>query len=355
MWPVQRLMEQLPAGADAALVVSTHNRRYLTGFPSSAGVVLVTRDSALFLTDFRYIEAARRVVKGMECVEYDSLSQTLSSLAGQHNLRCILTEDEGMSVAEYGRFSRMLPGVELRGGVLDGLLGALRLVKSPEELAKIRQAQALTEYGFDHILPFIRPGRTEREVALELEFLIRRQGAEGVAFDFIVVSGANSSLPHGVPGDKVIENGDFVTMDFGARVDGWHSDMTRTVSVGGCSQEQRRVYDTVLKAQLAALSVLRAGLRCTDGDAAARSVIEQAGYGAYFGHATGHGVGVEIHEEPRLSPRSGEETLCAGSVVTVEPGIYLPGRFGVRIEDMASITENGCENLTKSPKELIVL
>lgn len=355
MRPFQRLMEQLPAGADAALVVSAHNRRYLTGFPSSAGVVLVTRDSALFLTDFRYIEAARRVVKGMECVEYDSLSQTLSSLAGQHNLRCILTEDEGMSVAEYERVSRMLPGVELRGGVLDGLLGALRLVKSPEELAKIRQAQALTEYGFDHILPFIRPGRTEREVALELEFLIRRQGAEGVAFDFIVVSGANSSLPHGVPGDKVIENGDFVTMDFGARVDGWHSDMTRTVAVGGCSPEQRRVYDTVLKAQLAALSVLRAGLRCTDGDAAARSVIEQAGYGAYFGHATGHGVGVEIHEEPRLSPRSGEEILCAGSVVTVEPGIYLPGRFGVRIEDMASITENGCENLTKSPKELIVL
>lgn len=355
MRPIERLMKSLPAGADAALVISGHNRRYLTGFPSSAGLVLATRETALFLTDFRYIEAARRTVRGMECVEYASLRETLSSLAERLCLRCVLTEDEGMTVAEYRRFSEMLPGVELRGGVLDGLLGGLRLIKSPEELANIKQAQALTEYGFDHILPYIRPGRTEREIALELEFLIRKQGAEGVAFDFIVVSGANSSLPHGVPGDKAVEKGDFVTMDFGARVDGWHSDMTRTVAVGSCSPEQRRVYDTVLEAQRAALSILRAGLRCVDGDAAARSVIEAAGYGGCFGHATGHGVGVEIHEEPRLSPRSGEEVLQAGSVVTVEPGIYLPGRFGVRIEDMASITEDGCENLTKSPKELLIL
>ncbi len=355
MRPIQRLMERLPAGADAALVVSGHNRRYLTGFPSSAGVVLATRETALFLTDFRYIEAARRAVTGMECVEYSSLKETLVDLARRFSLHCILTEDEGMTVAEQRRFSAMLPDVEWKSGVLDGLLGELRLVKSPQELEKIKQAQALTEYGFDHILGFIRPGRTEREVALELEFLIRRQGAEGVAFDFIVVSGANSSLPHGVPGDKVIEKGDFVTMDFGARVDGWHSDMTRTVAVGSCSPEQRKVYDTVLRAQKAALSVLRAGLRCVDGDAAAREVIAGAGYGEYFGHATGHGVGVEIHEQPRLSPRSGEEVLSAGSVVTVEPGIYLPGRFGVRIEDMASITEGGCENLTKSPKELLIL
>ena len=355
MRPIERLMEKIPADADAALVASGHNRRYLTGFPSSAGLVLATRETALFLTDFQYIEAARRTVRGMECVEYASLSATLPELAKRLGLRCVLTEDEGMTVAEYRRFSGMLPGVELRGGVLDGLLGELRLVKSPEELAKIKEAQALTEYGFEHILPFIRPGRTEREVALELEFLIRRQGTEGVAFDFIVVSGANSSLPHGVPGEKAIERGDFVTMDFGARVDGWHSDMTRTVAVGSCSDEQRRVYDTVLRAQRAALSVLRAGLRCAQGDAAARDVIAQAGYGEHFGHATGHGVGVEIHEEPRLSPRSGGETLRAGSVVTVEPGIYLPGRFGVRIEDMASITETGCENLTKSPKELLVL
>ena len=355
MQSIEKLAAMLPSGVDAALVTSGHNRRYLTGFPSSAGMVLFTREAAWFLTDFRYIEAARRAVRGMECVEYSSLAETLPAMAARLGLHTVIVEDEGLSMAEYRRLSAMLPDVELKSGVLDGLLRECRLMKTPEELEKIKAAQALTEYGFEHILPFIRPGRTEREVALELEFLIRNQGAEGVAFDCIVVSGANSSLPHGVPGDKEIEPGDFVTMDFGARVDGWHSDMTRTVAVGSCSEEQRRVYDTVLRAQLAALSVLRAGLPCAEGDAAARNVIRAAGYGDCFGHATGHGVGVEIHEEPRLSPRAGDEILRAGTVVTVEPGIYLPGRFGVRIEDMASITEEGCENLTKSPKELRIL
>lgn len=355
MTRLEELAALLPEKRDAALVIALHNRRYLTGFPSSAGWVLVTREKSYFLTDFRYIEAARRRVRGAECRMITAVCLALSELIHHHGIQRIFVEG-GLSLHEFAALKKGVPEIPFEAGnALDGWLSSLRLVKSQEELAKIKQAQALTEYGFDHILPLIRPGRTEREIALDLEFLIRRQGADGVAFDFIVVSGANSSLPHGVPGDKPVEPGDFVTMDFGAMVDGWHSDMTRTVAVGRVSEEQRRVYDTVLRAQLAALEVLKAGLPCVQGDAAARDIIAAAGYGDCFGHGTGHGVGVEIHEEPRLSPSAGDQVLRPGSVVTVEPGIYLPGRFGVRIEDMVYITETGCENLTHCAKDLIEL
>ena len=292
----------------------------------------------------------------MECLCYQRLTDTLRELMEKHGVRRLLVEAGQMTLRERRKLRETLSGDVEDGDELDDWLEALRLIKSPDELRRIREAQALTAYGFEKILDYIRPGRTEREIALELEFLIRRQGAEGIAFDFIVVSGANSSLPHGVPSDKAVEPGDFVTMDFGAVVDGWHSDMTRTVAVGSVTDEQRRVYETVLRAQETALGTLRAGLSCRAGDAAARDVIREAGYGDCFGHSTGHGVGVEIHEEPRLSPAAPEgELLQPGSVVTVEPGIYLSGKFGVRIEDMAAITETGCENLTKSPKTLTIL
>lgn len=352
----QRLAACLPKPGDAALVMSPQNRRYLTRFPSSAGWVLVTGGTAYFLTDFRYIEAARRTVRDMECLQADRIAETLQELTGRHAVKRLFLEGESTSLAQRDRLAAALPGVHLEGdGALDGWLSAQRLVKTPDEVDSIRRAQAMCEAGFTHILDFIRPGRTEREIALQLEFDIRRRGAEGVAFDFIVVSGSQSSLPHGVPGDRTVERGDFVTMDFGAVVDGWHSDMTRTVAVGEADEEKRRVYDTVLRAQCAALAVLREGLPCREGDAAAREIIAAAGYGDCFGHGTGHGVGMEIHEAPRLSPSAGEETLRAGSVVTVEPGIYLPGRFGVRIEDMALITAEGCENLTHADKNLLIL
>ena len=341
---------------EAALVAAPHNRRYLTGFPSSDGFVLVTAEEAYFLTDSRYIEAAERAVRGMTCLCYRRATDTIAALLAKHGIRRLLIEAAHTSLADAARFRAAFPAVDVvDDDTLDARLNALRLVKTPEQLDKIRQAQALTEQGFEYILPRIAAGRTERDIALDLEFFIRRAGAEAVAFDFIVVSGANTSLPHGVPSDKAVEAGDFVTMDFGARVDGWHSDMTRTVAVGRVSDEQRRVYDTVLAAQRASLSVLRAGLSCVEGDAAARRVIEQAGCGDCFGHGTGHGVGVEIHELPRLSPSAGDAVLAAGQVVTVEPGIYLPGRFGVRIEDMVCITENGCDDLTHAPKELLIV
>lgn len=355
MTPAAALARRL-GPAEAALITAPHNRRFLTNFPSSDGWVLVTAADALFLTDSRYIEAAQRAVTDMPCLCYRRALETLGEQLAERNIRRLFVEADGMTLAEAARLRTALPGMELVGDAsLDDWLSELRLTKTPAQLKKIRAAQALTEFGFSHILSRIEPGRTEREIALDLEFAVRKAGAEAVAFDFIVVSGENSSLPHGVPGERVIQKGDFVTMDFGARVDGWHSDMTRTVAVGTVSEEQRQVYDTVLAAQQAALAVLRDGLSCVEGDRAAREIIEAAGYGDCFGHGTGHGVGMEIHEQPRLSPLSGEQVLRTGAVVTVEPGIYLPGRFGVRIEDMVVITSDGCENLTHAPKELLVL
>lgn len=352
---LEMLMKRVQHGA-AALISAPHHLRYVAGFPAGESWIFVTAEAAYFLTDFRYIEQARQTVRGAECRMISRLSEELQALIGKHGITTVLVESEHMSAAELQRLRAQLPSVTVSdSGEVDGWLCEMRTVKSPDEVDKIRQAQALTEAGFNHILPYIREGATERSVALELEMYIRRQGAERVAFDFIVVSGANGSLPHGIPSDKPIARGEFITLDFGAVVDGYHSDMTRTVALGTVSDEQRAVYETVLTAQQASLAVLREGLSCVEGDAAARRIIEQAGYGDCFGHGTGHGVGVEIHEAPRLSPHAGNTMLRAGQVVTVEPGIYLPGRFGVRIEDMALITENGCVNLTHTPKELLCL
>ena len=353
---IERLGRLLPADDTAALIAAEHHIRYLTGFPSGDSFLLLTREKAYFLTDFRYIETAKKTVTGAECVMVSRLGETVSEIAKRHGIRCILLEAADTTIGFAKRMRAQVADITFdEGGDLDAWLREARAVKEEAEIARILQAQALTEEGFDYITQHIREGMTEREIALDLEFFIRKRGAERVAFDFIVVSGANTSLPHGIPTEKPVRRGDFITMDFGAVVDGYHSDMTRTAALGCVSDEQRQVYETVLCAQQAALSVLKEGLLCAEGDAVARRVIEQAGYGAHFGHATGHGVGVQIHEEPRLSGVAGEQRLQAGNVVTVEPGIYLEGRFGVRIEDMVLIEENGCRNLTKSSKELLLI
>lgn len=351
----QRLCGHLSADS-AALIAAPHHLRYLTGFPSGDSWLLLTGDMAYFLTDFRYIEMARSKLSDIECLQVSSLTATLGELSERHGTQRVYLEASHTTAAQLARFQQAMPSVEFDvSNTLDSWLCAQRAVKDEEEVRNILQAQELCEQGFSHILSYIREGKTEREIALELEFYIRKKGAERTAFDFIVVSGANTSLPHGIPTEKPVGRGDFITMDFGAVVDGYCSDMTRTVVLGPVDEEQSKVYHTVLQAQQAALTSLHAGVSCRGADAAARSIIDAAGYGAYFGHAAGHGVGVEIHEQPTLSPRAGEQTLAAGNVVTVEPGIYLPGRFGVRIEDMALITEDGYQNLTKAPKELICL
>ncbi len=236
----------------------------------------------------------------------------------------------------------------------DKLIDGLRMKKTEYEVQAVTKAQRIAEKALDHILGFIKEGVTEREIALELDFFMLKNGAEDISFETIAISGANTSKPHGVPTDKRVQNGDFITMDYGAVINGYHSDMTRTVAVGEVGDEQVKIYNTVLQAQLKALSVLKAGIKCADADAAARDLIKAEGYGDYFRHSTGHGVGLEIHAKPNLSPLS-KQVLEVGNIVTVEPGIYIPGKFGVRIEDMATITKNSCVNLTKSTKELVKL
>lgn len=260
-----------------------------------------------------------------------------------------------MTVSELAKFDNALKEISIDfSGELDNMIDALRMVKSESEIEKIKKAQKIAEGAFDDICGFIKPGVTEKEIALRLEHYMLTHGAEGLSFETIAVSGKNTSMPHGVPTDKKIEIGDFVTMDYGALYDGYHSDMTRTVAVGKVSDEQKKVYNTVLEAQKAGLDFIRPGVSGKDADRVSRDIIENAGYGEYFGHSLGHGVGVEIHEKPNLSPSS-EFILKKGNVVTVEPGIYVPGKFGVRIEDFAVITENGAENMTHCPKELIIL
>lgn len=352
---IEQLQALLPADT-AALVATPHHLGYLTGFPSGDSFLLVTQESSYFLTDFRYIEMAKNTVSGARCRMITRLFETVAELLKEHGVRQLYVETETTSLQFAERLQAQLRSVNIpRTSELDGWLADMRIIKDDAEVAKILQAQAIAEEGFLHIVEYIREGKTEREIALELEFYMRKRGAERMAFDLIVVSGENSSLPHGIPTERAVRRGDFITMDFGAVVDGYHSDMTRTVAVGEVSERQRLVYDTVLQAQLSALAVLKEGCRCADGDAAARRVIETAGFGGCFGHATGHGVGIQVHEAPRLSPSAGEACLKAGQVVTVEPGIYLEGEFGVRIEDMALITKDGYCNLTKSPKELILI
>lgn len=354
---IDQLLKKLPESVDSALIITPHNRRYFTGFHSSDGFLLATRSGSVFYTDSRYIEAAEKTITCCDAIEGKDVFRQIKDYLIAAGAKNIAIEASGITVAQFDNLknNEHLGDFELIcDSSLDNAINALRCIKTPDEVTKIKEAQKIAEDGFLHMLDFIKKGRTEKEVQLELDFFMLKNGAEALSFETIAVSGVNSSMPHGVPTEKVIEDGDFVTLDFGAVVDGYHSDMTRTVAVGHVSDEQRFIYDTVLKAQEASLAVLKAGLSCFDGDKAARDVIADAGFGEYFGHGTGHGVGIEIHELPNLSPKS-KMTLEAGNIVTVEPGIYIPGKFGVRIEDMAYITADGCENLTNSEKSLIIL
>ena len=353
---IKKLNEILKERHTAALITSEENVRYFTSFSSTNGYLLLTGDSSIFLTDSRYIEAAKNQITSCdEVTEIKAVSETLVPLLENLGLRKIEIEAGRMTVNTLNAYKKAFPFAEIvSDGALDKAIDRLRAVKTEEEKEKIEQAQRIAEKAFDHILTFIKPGITEREVSLALDFTMLRSGADALSFETIAVSGKNGSMPHGVPGNTKIQPGDFVTMDFGAVVDGYHSDMTRTIAVGNVSDEQKKVYDTVLRAQKAALSAVKSGETCRTVDLKARDIITEGGYGEFFGHGTGHGVGIEIHEFPTVSFRS-ETVLKSGNVITVEPGIYLPGRFGVRIEDMVYVTEKGCYNFTKCEKELIIV
>ena len=351
---VKNLQNALEPNA-ALLVGSIPNRFYLTGFETSDGYVLLTREEAVFLIDFRYFEKAKEVVNSCTVCLSTAPFDEISALCQKHSITKLYVESESVSMALYKQLSEKLAPVSVSDdNRFDQMLRDLRSVKSEKELSLIREAQKLTDDTFTYILERISAGRTERDVMLDMEFYMRKLGSEGVYFDFIVVSGKNSSLPHGVPTDKKIERGDFITMDFGAVVGGYRSDMTRTVALGTISDEQKRVYDTVLRAQLAAIDAVKAGVVCKDIDRIARDIIDEAGYQGCFGHGLGHSVGIEIHERPNFNTRC-DTILKPGTVMTVEPGIYLENRFGVRIEDMVVATETGCVDLTYSEKSLICL
>jgi Xaa-Pro aminopeptidase len=349
-------IQSILAEGEGALIRSDANRFYLTGFHSSEGTLVITPKRAVFLVDFRYIEKARAVIRHTEVVLMERLLAQIAEICKEDGVTRLLVETESMNLGMHSRIASALKDIAVPAddSRLDSALSDARAVKTRDELANIIAAQKMTDETFSYIIERMTPGRTEREVALDMEFYMRRLGSEGVSFDFIVVSGKNSSLPHGVPTEKKFEVGDFVTMDFGAVVNGYHSDMTRTVAIGRVDDEQRKVYETVLAAQTAGIEFLRAGVKGSEADRVARDLIYGAGYEGCFGHSLGHSVGIEIHEMPVCSVRC-DTPLAAGTVMTVEPGIYLENRFGVRIEDMVYITEDGCENLTASRKDLLIL
>lgn len=340
-------------GLDALLLTDPVSCRYATGFYFTDGAVLVTPEKSWLLTDSRYTEAASNQVHQSVVRKFTighPLAELCRELLGDFNGR-LGAEADRMSHAAWADWEKNLSCTLYPAGTL---LNELRRSKDKDEIKSMIEAQRIAEKALDDVLGIIKPGLTEKEIAAELTYRMLKYGGEENSFDPIVVTGAKSSMPHGVPGDVVIQDGDFVTMDFGTRKDGYCSDMTRTVAVGHASEEMKKVYSVVLEAQLAGIAVSKAGMYGRDIDAAARKVIEDAGYGEYFGHSYGHSLGLEIHEAPNASPKE-KGTMPVGAVVSAEPGIYLPGRFGVRIEDVVIMEENGCTNITKAPKELIIL
>ncbi|HVL64772.1 MAG TPA: Xaa-Pro peptidase family protein [Actinomycetota bacterium] len=337
--------------ADALLVTNLTNVRYLTGFSGTNGQVLVG-EKPVFLSDPRYEARAKDLVRGAEIEIYaNRITDVLGDALKRRGVRRLAIEAETMTLAERDDLASRLEGVELVP--VKGAIEKLRRQKDPDEIRLLRDAVALGDRAFTAILEMLTPGRTEREIALELEVFMRRNGADEVSFDPIVGSGSLSAHIHHTPGDRVFDKGDLVLLDFGSRIDGYCSDMTRTVVLGPASDEQQQIYALVLEAQRAGIEAVRAGHLCPDVDAAARRVIAEAGYGDNFPHGLGHGVGIDIHEAPRLH-RTSEETLLVGDVVTVEPGIYLPGRGGIRIEDCVLVTEDGPEVLTSAPKDSLI-
>ncbi len=342
-------------GLDAMMITSEPNRLYATEFAASDGMAIVTREGSYFFTDSRYIEAAQKTVQDAE-IRMNTVKTPVTALANEviakHHIQKLGFEAGYATVAAYNNWQKKLAGCELVAAT--ELLMELRAVKDAGEVERLIAAQRIAEKALEEVLEFIKPGRTEKEISAYLQYRMLCHGAEKMSFEPIVVSGANSSLPHGVPTDKSVAEGDFLTMDFGCVLGGYCSDMTRTVAIGHATEEMEKVYHTVLTAQLTGIAAARAGVTGKAVHEAAAKVIADAGYGEYFGHGFGHSVGVEIHEAPNASPTN-DKPLPAGAAVSAEPGIYLPGRFGVRIEDVMIIGETESKSIMKAPKELLIL
>lgn len=340
-------------GLDALLVTNPINRTYMSGFNGSAGVLLISQEVALLFTDFRYIERATAQAPDYRVIRHaNPMSKSIQEALAENGIVKLGFEQDHVTFATYEGYRSAFGPVELMP--TSGLIENLRKYKDAKELDSMRRAGAISDAAYIHILKYLKPGVTERDVALELEFFMRKSGAEKLAFDIIPASGPHGSLPHAEATGRALQDGDFITMDFGCVYEGYCSDITRTVGIGNITDKQREIYKIVLDAHMAAIEACRAGIIGRDLDAIARDIITEAGYGDNFGHSLGHGVGREVHELPRSSPVA-EEPLEANTIISIEPGIYIPDWGGVRIEDTVIVLPDGCERLTKSTKELIVL
>ena len=351
---LDKYLSLLSGEVDGLLLTSRYSRHYGAEYDIAEGVAIVTKKGCRYFTDNRYTEAAENGIKGFEVLDVakgGGYVKCLNTAIADFGVTCLGYEEHYLTVAEFMMFvkglnAKLVPFIKEING--------FRGVKEEWELAIMRKAQAITDKAFSEVVTRIKAGMTELELQAELIYCLYKNGATGLAFDPIVVSGPNTSLPHGVACERVIQEGDFITMDFGALYQGYCADMTRTVALGYATDEMKKVYNTVLEAQLAGLAISKAGVPGKDIDGAARKVITDAGYGEYFGHGYGHSLGLEVHENPSPNARN-DKPMPVGAVASAEPGIYLPGKFGVRIEDTCIFREDGIEILTASPKNLIIV
>ncbi|MCD5088672.1 aminopeptidase P family protein [Enterococcus hirae] len=353
MLRVEKLRKKMQEeNLDSFLITSPYNLRYLTNFTGTTGLAVITLEKAFFITDFRYTEQAAAQAQGFEIIKnVGPIFEEVADLVQKEGLRELGFEETTVSFLEYSVLEEIIDAQLIP---ISGMIEELREIKDEEEIAIIEKACSIADLAYDHILKMIQPGMTEIEVANQLDFYMRSLGASGVSFETIVASGLRSAMPHGVASKKTIEQGDLITIDFGCYYEGYVSDMTRTFAIGDPGEQLKEIYQIVLEAQLAVLEVAKPGVTGKQLDAVARDYITKHGYGEAFGHSTGHGIGLEIHEGPNVSVRA-EKQFVPGNIITDEPGIYLPGIGGVRIEDDLLITSDGNRVLTHSPKELIIL
>ncbi|MCH5323745.1 MAG: aminopeptidase P family protein [Eubacterium sp.] len=352
---IEQLERLLIDDRHAALITSDISRKYLCGFTSSAGVILITKEQSYLLIDFRYYEKARQRVTDCQVILLEDMRKQLMDLLVKHGISVVSVESDSMTLTEMEKYKANYSFVTFdTGSALSDKLTKMRSIKTADELEKIIAAQRIAEKAFDKLLNNIKIGQTEKHVAAMLDYYMAECGSDGLSFDTIAASGVNSASPHAVPTDKKLEDGDFLTLDFGATYDGYHSDMTRTVAIGHATDKMREMYDAVLSANLDAHKAAKAGISGKLLDSVARSTLDAWNYGEYFKHGLGHGVGLEIHEAPTAGMYS-VDTLKEGMIVTIEPGAYITGKYGVRIEDMVVITADGCRNLTKTGKGLIII
>ncbi len=354
MTNIDMLAGELEDNNTAALITSDVSRQYMCGFKSSAGVILVTKDESYLIIDSRYFDKAKQYAKGCKVILMDDVRIQLTDLLLKHNIKKVHIESAYMTLREFADYKEKLHFVELDGSSwLSDFISKKRIIKTRAEADLIVKAQRIAEKAFERLIETLRKGMTEKQAAALLNYYIMDCGADDISFDTIAASGINSASPHAVPTDKPLEEGDFFTLDFGALVDGYHSDMTRTLIIGAPDPKKEELYNAVLYANLDGLKALKPGISTKVVDSVARSTLAAwGGYDKYFGHGLGHGVGLEIHENPTLSQRK-SSILEEGMIVTIEPGAYISGKYGVRIEDMALITGEGCEVLTKTTKNLI--